>query len=69
MRKALPLTVSLLLLSSVCLTLGACGQKGPLYLPSDPPPSQRPPRDTAPAEQSAPADAGSPAPATTSPSQ
>lgn len=43
MRKALPLTVSLLCLSSVCLSLGACGQKGPLYLPSDPPPSQRAP--------------------------
>jgi predicted small lipoprotein YifL len=32
MRIALPLTVSLL-----CLGLAGCGQKGPLFLPTEPP--------------------------------
>lgn len=40
MRFALPLTVSLL-----CLGLGGCGQKGPLFLPTDPPASQSAPAD------------------------
>lgn len=47
MRFALPLTVSLL-----CLGLGGCGQKGPLFLPTDPPASQ-----SAPASDSAAKDA------------
>lgn len=46
MRFALPLTVSLL-----CLGLGGCGQKGPLFLPTDPPASQ-----SAPADRSEPSD-------------
>lgn len=63
MRIALSLVLSL-----SCLGLGGCGQKGPLYLPTDPPPSQR-----APARDDAPATTGKTAPAseksTANPSQ
>lgn len=31
MRRALPL----FFLTSICLGLGGCGQKGPLFIPSD----------------------------------
>jgi predicted small lipoprotein YifL len=44
MRIALSLTVSLL-----CLGLAGCGQKGPLFLPTEPP------EQSAPAAQQAPA--------------
>lgn len=53
MRIALSLTVSLF-----CLGLAGCGQKGPLYLPTDPPPQSTPAQKQAPAQ---------PGPSTTAP--
>jgi predicted small lipoprotein YifL len=43
MRIALPLTVSLL-----CLCLAGCGQKGPLFLPTEPPMESKPAATPAP---------------------
>lgn len=43
MRIALPLTVSLL-----CLGLAGCGQKGPLFLPTEPPLQSAPEGTSAP---------------------
>lgn len=55
MRTLRPLSL-MLLPAVICLALGACGQKGPLYLP-DATPTTRP-------QQPAPAPATTPDPAT-----
>lgn len=61
MRIALPLTVSLF-----CLLAGGCGQKGPLFLPTESP-TQSAPAERAP--EAAPADTQPQLPPQSKPSQ
>jgi predicted small lipoprotein YifL len=55
MRIALPLTVTLF-----CLGLAGCGQKGPLFLPTEPPPAQSTPAASAPAPAATPSQSTQP---------